>query len=151
MAAISLQVVQDIGHVHDVVQHHHLGDPIPILASLFLFHRVTAAQDWPTKGEPIRALVIRFDFGRFRSDMLAHRPIGHVRQKDDGPLNTTYFAPRSVKMIAPALHAEFLPEHGRQHLTGLNRQDHLHHILSIALDEVPIDHPNQQAVNRYYP
>jgi hypothetical protein len=103
MDSISLKVVQDIGHVHDVLQHHHIGDQIPVLDSLFLFHRVTAAQDGSTKGEPIRELVIRFDFGRFRSDMLAHRGIGHVRQKEDGPLNTPYFAKRSVKMISPAM------------------------------------------------
>ena len=112
MDSISLKVVQDIGHVYDILQHHHIGDQIPILDPLFLFHRVTTAQDWPTKGQLIRELVIRFDFGRFRSDMLAHRGIGHVLQKEDGPLNTAYFAKRSVKMIPPAIHAEFLQEHG---------------------------------------
>jgi retron-type reverse transcriptase len=42
---------------------------------------------------------------------------------------------------------ELATKRGLEPLTGLNRQDHLHHILPIALDEVPIDHPSQQAVN----
>ena len=97
---ISLEVVQHIGHVHDVLQHHHIGHQIPILDPFFLLDRVTATQDGTTKGKPLRELVIGFDLGRFGSDMLAHGGIRHILQQKNGALDPAQFAKGFVQMCS---------------------------------------------------
>ena len=40
----SLKFAEHLGHIHHVVQHHRIGDQIPILDPLLLLNRIAAAQ-----------------------------------------------------------------------------------------------------------
>ncbi len=99
-----LKVVQHIGHVYDILQHHHIGDQIPILDPFFLLDRVTATQDGTTKGKPLCELVIGFDLGRFGSDMLPRGGIRHVFQQKNGTFDPAQFAKGFVQIVLTTIH-----------------------------------------------
>ena len=118
---ISLEIVQPIGPIHDVLQHDHMRYHIPLFAPLCLLDRVRTPQHRATTGQPIRARVRGFDLRRFSADVLAHGGIGHILQQKNGALDATSLAQSFVQRVLATLHAEPLQEHGGQDLPRLDR------------------------------
>jgi hypothetical protein len=91
--------------------------------------------------------MVRFDLGGLRTDVLPHGRIRHVLQQKACPFYTAQFAEGSVERALPAVGAELLEEHGRQDLARLNGQHHLHHVVPVSLNQLPIDHLGKQGVD----
>ncbi|MDT4848704.1 hypothetical protein FQZ97_828020 [compost metagenome] len=52
-----------------------------------------------------------------------------------------------VKLVAPAVGAEFTQQHRRGNFAGLDRQRHLHQILPMGFDQLPVSGVGEQAID----
>jgi hypothetical protein len=83
--------------------------------------------------------------------MLWRRSPSDTKQQEKGPHHAAELAERPVQAVLTVVAAELAQEHRGQHLAGLDRQDHLHHVLPVRLDELPVHTPGEQRVDMTVP
>ncbi len=138
---------EHVRQVDDVVQHHGVGDQVHVLHLLELLHRVAALDHRATEADPVQEVVVGLDLGGLGADALAQLGLGHEAQQEQGPHHTPQLAEGLVEPVLPAAAAELAQQHRGQHLAGLDRQDHLHHVLPVRLDDPPVDGLGEERVD----
>ena len=51
--AFSNQILDDVSHVHHVVEHDRIGDEVHVFGLLVLFLRIAAFDDGATEADPV--------------------------------------------------------------------------------------------------
>ena len=108
---------------------------------------VRTPQDRAPKGQPVREVMVGFHFGRLGADMLLERRIGHIGQEKDRALHPPQLTKGFVQGTVPAIDAELAEQHRGDDVPGLNGEHHLHHVLPVPGDQVPVDHLGKQRIN----
>jgi len=119
--------------------HNRVCSESGVFELLLLLDWVIAFDDRAAEGDPVKEIIERLDLGGLGTDSSADLPIGDIAEQEKRPLGPAEFTKALPQSALPVERAELAQQHRWQNQSGLDREDHLHHVSPMGLNQPPVD------------